>query len=458
MAVRIEEFRLSDLLVDRENARLGVVRENQQDAILAIAALDPEHFINLARSIVDKGLDPMAYPGVVALEGKRKEYLVLEGNRRITVLKALDNPRLIEPCLSASQKKRFFKLATQFTTPASIYCCLFASIEEADHWIHLRHTGRNGGIGLVEWGAEEKDNWNQRHGRRSHFLQISEFTQKFGELSPEALSSKIKYKHAFMRLLATIGPHVGLFKKNRLTFSEYPVNEIAPVIAHIYGQFRLGEINTNDVHGKKNRWDYYNKLPEDLLPDESSKLEEPIPLDDFTFGRVEINSSKNLKSSVSGNNGNGKKKKKKKAPRTSVIPRECPWDISRPRLNHIFVELSGMSHNSHPEAVSVLLRVFLELAMDDYIERTNILADKKRRSTNLANKLNLIAADLHSKTLISAQLKKAVYAFAKNNTYLQPSVVNFNQYVHNLYLNPNAGELEKLWDITLEPFLDKVFE
>ena len=94
---RNEDIVVPDLLLDPENARLGTVQTTQPATALALAAQQGRRLVNLAADIVEAGLDP-AQPLTVLATGKgdrRRRYTVLEGNRRVLAIKALETPSLV---------------------------------------------------------------------------------------------------------------------------------------------------------------------------------------------------------------------------------------------------------------------------------------------------------------------------------------------------------------------------
>ena len=82
----------SNLLVDAANPRLSQPNEGQREAMRALAKLMPRKIVALARDIVENGLNPADLPIVMAANDSEKRYVVLEGNRRLVALKALENP------------------------------------------------------------------------------------------------------------------------------------------------------------------------------------------------------------------------------------------------------------------------------------------------------------------------------------------------------------------------------
>jgi hypothetical protein len=155
---------LVDLLLDVGNPRLAQSAASQQEVALEPARQQGDRIIRLAQDIVDNGLDPTTLTAVVATGDARKRYLVLEGNRRVLALRALETPSLIAPVLSPSSNRRLTELSKKYEqNPIDpVPCVLFADEDDAQHWIELRHTGANEGVGLVEWGSEEQDRYEDR--------------------------------------------------------------------------------------------------------------------------------------------------------------------------------------------------------------------------------------------------------------------------------------------------------
>ena len=91
----IEQLELSidELLLDLNNPRLGPT-SSQSEALASIVRLNPGHFQNLMESIRDDGLDPGDSLYVVRSEDGQ-DFVVLEGNRRLSALKVLSNPDVL---------------------------------------------------------------------------------------------------------------------------------------------------------------------------------------------------------------------------------------------------------------------------------------------------------------------------------------------------------------------------
>src|SRR5437868_3974152 len=84
---------LIDLLLDGENPRLPEPNKGQRAVLQELAAHQGKKLLALAKDIEKHGLNPSDLPIVMPVGGgDAKTFCVLEGNRRLTALKALDNP------------------------------------------------------------------------------------------------------------------------------------------------------------------------------------------------------------------------------------------------------------------------------------------------------------------------------------------------------------------------------
>lgn len=143
-------LRPSQVILDPENPRLPDGTTSDRQAINRLLAEGAEQLMNLAKDMIrQKESNPAELP--IAIKSGSK-YLVLEGNRRFAALKLLKDPLLAE---EEAHQKAFKRIADSGEAPKSIYTYVAASREEADHWIVLRHTGLNKGVGVKPWGASQ---------------------------------------------------------------------------------------------------------------------------------------------------------------------------------------------------------------------------------------------------------------------------------------------------------------
>ena len=83
------ELSIDELLLDQDNPRLGSVN-SQSEALEAIVHLNEGHFRSMMLSIKNNGLDPGDNLYVIE-EDEGDDFIVLEGNRRLSALMVLNN-------------------------------------------------------------------------------------------------------------------------------------------------------------------------------------------------------------------------------------------------------------------------------------------------------------------------------------------------------------------------------
>jgi len=156
----------SDLLIDEQNPRISQPHAGQGQALTTLAQRLEQTLLALARDIVEHGLDPSNLMIVMPVPDSPTQYVVLEGNRRLAALRALENPESITAGVSVSTINALRRLSRQYRVEpiAAVNCVIVSDRAAARHWIDLRHTGPNQGVGVMYWKSDEADVF--RGGRR----------------------------------------------------------------------------------------------------------------------------------------------------------------------------------------------------------------------------------------------------------------------------------------------------
>jgi hypothetical protein len=442
---------IADLLLDAENPRLAGERATQQETALNLAQQQGDAMVRLAADIVEHGVDPTTLPAVVATGDRRKSYRIIEGNRRVLALRALETPSLISPVLSSGSTRRLNELSGKYAKDplTSIECALFDDEEEARHWVHLRHTGENQGVGLVVWGAEEQDRFRARHaGLRKPAGQVIDFVDQAGSLSEEARASNVKILTNLERIIKTpyARDKLGIDVVDGQVVASYPAEQIAPALTRIVEDLKIGGVSVPDLYKLEDRQRYVDALPKKLLPKKSTKAAGPVILSDLAAGKASPRPAPKTKA-----------RRRKVTSRTTVIPKTSVLEVGPPRINAIYNELLGLNAEQYPNACSVLLRVFIELSVDHMLETKKLMTDADIRNTALAKRLKTVAGSLQQDGKIPLKLKHAIEKVADGNqSILGATVPTFNKYVHNEYVYPRPTELYTTWD-ELSPFMEKVW-
>lgn len=222
----IRTIKLTSLFVNTENYRFEPL-SSQKEAIDKMIEDQGDKLYSLVDDIVTNGLSPVDLIIVTPNEDSNK-YVVLEGNRRITSLKLLNNPTLIDDKYSPLRKK-FQKLQKEKPNAISelknIACAVFETPTEADIWIKRKHSGELNGIGTVTWNAQQKQRFEEKtEGKSSIPLQIITLLKSQEEVSDTIKDSLSKLNITNLQRLMSdpyVREHLGLEINNGILVSSF---------------------------------------------------------------------------------------------------------------------------------------------------------------------------------------------------------------------------------------------
>lgn len=497
MAIVSRTVPISKLVLDQSNARLGDIQPDQQTTAAALAKQLGPQLAELAKHILQHGLDPTALLAITPEGAPAGKYRVIEGNRRTLTLKALHDPSIVQSAgLSPVTMNKLAGLAAEFAdSPINeIDCTVFDRESEAATWITLRHTGANGGVGLVSWNSNEIDRYRSRHledNLRNPGGQVIDFVDSF--VPPDPLA-KNRIITTVLRLVLDpdVRQRLGINIVDKVVYSYYPASEVLKGLFAVVDDLRSERIKVTDVYLKEPRIEYINNIEADRLPNRSTRFEPPVPLSALTStvnqdpstadtsskedstltnsdsGTVDYRRQSteqadahkpyDTRSNGAPNNQAGAKKSRAKPERQrpTVIPSNCNLWITAGRINSIYRELQKLEVEKFPNAASVLIRVFLELTVDDRLKNYSLLPEIVVLNTPLAKKLRTLADHLFKTSAISEQIKRTVHKVA-DGASVSASIVTLHQYVHNEFTYPSASEVRRSWD-EIEPFMTAMWE
>ena len=356
----IKKIKLTSLFVNTENYRFEPL-SSQKEAIDKMIEDQEDKLYSLADDIVTNELSPVDLIMVTPSEDVNK-YIVLEGNRRITSLKLLNNPTLIDDKYS-SLRKRFQKLQKEHSDAIlnlkSIDCAVFDNPTEADIWIKRKHSGELNGIGTVTWNSQQKQRFEEKtEGKSSIPLQIISLL-KSHPIVPNKLKEALPKLNItnLQRLMSDpyVREHMGLSINNGLLTSNIQVDEVVKGLIKIVTDILNPTFKVADIYNREKRKQYIDNFENSQKPDLTK--EEPVQ---WNFQDV-VNSDGHIPQ-TEDKSTNKKDASKKNKPRINLIPKSVALHIENPKINKIFEELKHIQVKTCPNASSVLLRVFLELS------------------------------------------------------------------------------------------------
>lgn len=272
---------LDKIKLDQENVRFGNdVALNQREAIKLMLSNpeDAKKILRLAEHIAENGLDPTELQLVTPDEDGN--FIVLEGNRRLTALKLLQRPDL---CTSDRGYKGFAKAHSQLTNgiPENLQCSVVGNREAGDIWIELKHTGENRGVGRVGWDSDIRD---ERRARQTGIESIGRQVRNLVNDNQHIFSAKAALDvmeidvTTLTRIFASsLGQSTFRLKvENKTLVPQLPLEYIAPSLEFLLEMFVSHGYNVNDVRKSENQQITLGHIPPEYLPHklaEAAKVE-----------------------------------------------------------------------------------------------------------------------------------------------------------------------------------------
>jgi len=435
-------LKIDSLDLDLENPRITLASD-QRDAMQKILKEQGAKLINLADSIADNGLNPMDRFLVVRSDRTGK-FIVLEGNRRLLALKLLKKPPLVNDLeMSAAYRKRLLAAGTRFKARSTepLDCFEVADRTEGVEWIIRRHTGENSGRGIVPWSGLA----GNRFRGRDPGLQALDFVLEHGDLDDE-LKDQISTKFPIStleRLLATpsVRHAIGFDIRNNKLETELPAAEALKPLKRLVVDLATNAINVSHVKTRKQQEEYIGKLKPGDRPDLAKKTGSVTSVD----GMTDRDFAPTL--------GIGPKKARtaRVGPRRTVVPKGCKLNITNAKIEKIYGELKILQLSKHVHAIGVLLRVFLEMSVDDYLvnqagAKLNFVEPKSGREIDkkLATKVNESITHMVGNGSNRKDFKGVLSGLADDNHPF--SIDTLHAYIHNRFFTPTEGNLTTGWD------------
>jgi len=478
--MQTKSIEISSLLLDLDNSRFPDSPDSQRDAIVKMVELQGEKLVNLARDIIAHGMDPSER--LIVLKEGESNFVVAEGNRRVTTLKLLNQPDIISENKITKKIKDLLK--TNPSIPKKVDCVVYENEEEFEHWINLKHTGENQGIGRVRWTGQESDRHRAKHGETSLGFQFLSFLHVEKEIPPNISGNSKKLKITNInRLLGdpdfrkSLGLEVA--SGGVLYCNERKLEFIRKVLLVLECMLEVDEkgktlFTVDRIKKKQDRKDFINQLG--IAPSEQKlsrlwKVAEPQ-----TFVEPETKESNNNPSSEeevkdntvneggnestsSGDKPNvddigpsenenstgskGPTKSVKPNPnRDNLIPANVKLKITDKKCSGIFKELkSNLRHDVQPNSIAVLIRVFLDLSVSFYIEENKIQLEKNK--TGLHDKVVKVTSRLVELKKLTQKQCTAIQAVSSDTLKSNGSL---QQYVHNNHMFPDKLSINNTWD------------
>ena len=207
-------------------------------------------------------------------------------------------------------------------------------------------------------------------------------------------------------------------------------------------------VNVTKLKLKPQQIDYVSKMGAADSPNLSKKTGTQRPVEGFS--EQDFSGSAKTKTK--------KAKARSKTPRTTAIPRTCRFNITNPKIEEIYTEIRSLQLNRHPHAIAVLLRVFLETSVDDYLTKSSIPlitpSTGGDRDKTLRKKVEECIAHMISSGANKKDFKGITTALGNSNHPFSPELLH--AYVHNRFFSPTERDLTAAWD-NGQPLFERIW-
>jgi len=466
---------VTTLQLDRKNPRLGrdAKLQSPRETIKYLFAHD--HALDVAKSIATRGFFPNEPLLAVKEEGR---YVVVEGNRRLAALKALHESALLDGPL-VRQLARLAARIPDEDSIATVPVIVAPSREATDRLVAGRHVGAS----VLAWQAENRasfilekldegydnDRLRDELGFEIADVQHARQTRAIVDMArsldlPEDVRAKLEDPRA--KLFTTIervfdstvgrgflkvkpDPDTGI----RGTTSQ---EEFLKGFSRLVSDVALGKKSSRTLNTSDDIKDYFEKLDPseravggkgDFVP--SDIIDKTPPTD------------------ASGTTSFPAPRKRTRKVSETVVPKDFKVVYGCDRLVDIRNELVKMKRDELPNAGAVLLRVFLELSILDYLGRTGGLAVLTAR---IEKKESLAPGrgDPSMKQLVAEIIKVAkdrlrrveaenVEKALKYDRTSRFTISDLHAFVHQLGELPTGADIQQFWSRT-EPLFRLMLE
>ena len=452
------ELSIDELLLDEDNPRLGSVN-SQSAALEAIVHLNEAHFRNLMLSIKNNGLDPGDNLYVIDADDG-EDFIVLEGNRRLSVLMVLNNPDVLDGTeVPETIKKSLVRAAAGFdrTKIEPIRCVKFEHREDANEWIYRRHTGTADGEGRIQWGSLEI----QRFSGDRTVLDVIDFVGRNADYSDDEWKStksviESRKSSNLARLLESAAgrKHIGISISNKGD-GKTPMLGSKPkwalrVLRRIIDDVRDGIVDSRGLNKASDIEGYFQNLPKDLQP-QKGKSSTPLSFKD-------IDIEKRPSAATAKKTAARQKTKSSPRPRTTLAPKRHPFNTPNSTKGETLLREAGnLDASRFTVSAAFVLRSFVELAINDYMDANRMpKLEKNAKGTDVKVDLTQKADRVLKHIVAADRSKNADLRGFRNNILTKTSatsIQSLNGFVHNKFQIPTADALRVGWDCSVPVFI-----
>ena len=439
---QIKEYSIAALYLDQHNIRTPISEEDQNALIRDMFA--NENAFEIVRSFVQNNVFPDEFPICIKENGKR---IIIEGNRRLAALKALNEPNIIPAWtnrIKALRNPNIVKIRVVLAPNRDATIKHIANKHTVNYrrpWKPLREAYFY--KSQIENGKSIKELINEFPDHKvPRFIKMLEIHHLAKSINiNDSLKAKVHDDRDFPITNLerfyddkNVSGFLGIeFDRLGRVKGKIDKNEFEKGFKKIIEDIAMGDIDSRKYNKIDQREKYINDLPEQYKPDLSKKGS----FGSSDFKELDVSEKKNRKG----------RERSKKMPKGLFIQADVPFKLPSTSLMLIYNELKEIEVKTFPNATHDLLRSFLECVLVFYLKATEEYGLVKARSTlnpTLSEMLTFISSDNKCTSITDKSIKRVV-AQIKSDYAHNYSLARMNMINHNENWNSDEREVRSAW-------------
>ncbi|MFD4952435.1 hypothetical protein [Streptomyces sp. NPDC058451] len=432
------------MTLDEMNPRHAQPTKSLEESIAALLDKGEPKLLRLAKSIVERGLNPTELI-VVMPEGDLN--IVLEGNRRVATLKLLHKPSLAP---TEQLQRKFAAIAASGEVPRRVQCVVAETRQQAAPWIKLRHTGENEGVGVVKWNPAEVSRFGGRSTPTEKARLLTDAVSVWFADDAELLADVATVReNRITNLGRMIGDpdvrgRLGISFDGESVASDFPKERMRQILVRLFHDL-AGSVSVDKIKTKRQRNSYLQQV-EDDLPKLADRLDEPE-----RFSGTAPNTDHETKKSDGSSGSTPARVPRRKRPdfEKRLFQSVSLRNVSL-RTSEVFEEAKRLSIDEMPNVAAIMVRIVVDIVVTDAAAQLGW----KRGQNDLKGR---IGAALHQ--VDPAQDNPALSDAWRFSQKDEGALVlkTLHQFVHSWQANPLTSEVRKL-SLAYGPLLTQIDE
>ncbi|WP_189854516.1 hypothetical protein [Streptomyces poonensis] len=422
---------VASLTLDETNPRHAQPTKSLEESIAALLDGGAPKLLRLARSIVERGLNPTELI-VVMPEGDLN--IVLEGNRRVAALKLLNKPSLAP---TEQLQRKFAAIAASGEVPRRVQCVVAETRQQAAPWIKLRHTGENEGVGVVKWSSAEVSRFGGRSTPTEKARLLTDAVTAWfaddAELIADVATVRANRITNLGRMIGDpdVRSRLGISFDGDSVVSDFPKDRMRQVLARLFHDL-AGAVSVDKIKTKRQRNSYLQQV-EDDLPKLADRLDEPQ-----RFSSTASSTGQDTRKSNESTDSEPAKASRRRRPdfEKRLFQSVSLRNVSL-RTSEVLQEAKRLSIDDMPNVAAIMVRIVVDIVVLDAADQLGWKRGQNDLKSRIAAALHQVDPKQDNPALSDA------WRFSQKD---EGALVlkTLHQFVHSWQSNPLTSEVRKL--------------